>query len=750
MEIKNENTPILISRVREKRIKIKPLTLGWMGASIVLLIVVLSLFIFQMHYLLWDRGFIDFTVGTFLFIAAVVLVSGVITLLLHGMKKVPSRYLWLFFSSIVLLFICFVGPLTVSITIVLSMIIGVSIWGALFYLFIKGSFKGWTKLKKNIASGLFVTISIALGLIGYWLIQDGNAGVAGVTIQELKTNSRYDNHSLKSPLEKGPYQVQTITYGSQNSYRKEFNQPNSLITETVDGSASVEKWSSLRTKTVGFGPEAMPLNGTVWYPEGSGPFPLVVMVHGNHKMTNYSDPGYDYLGELLASRGYIFVSLDENYLNSSPYDDMFVINPLVKENPARGFIILEHLRKWKEWNLDKDTPFYQKVNMDQIALIGHSRGGEGIAIAAAFNKLSHSPDNGNIKFDYHFNIRSLISIAGTDGQYKSSGKPVSLENVNFLALHGAHDMDVSTFDSASQYHRISYTNEEDFISSAVYVYGANHGQFNRRWNRGDGLGVGNQLFNLNQIMSRDDQEKLAKVFISAFLDATLRNDNDYKDIFKDIGYAKEWLPETMYISNYKDSKTNFISTYAEDIDLQSTTIPGGKLDGKNLQEWKEEKVKMKYGDSEVNAVKLGWDRSKNSETAAYSVVLPPESINITENSAIVFSIADSSERNSAPTLENLVDLTVKVEDEKGNKASLPLSHISKLVPMVEGKLLKWPFASLGETKEPIFQHYSFELTEFKQVNNQFNPMELKKISFEFDLIEAGTVLMNDIGIRNES
>ena len=53
-----------------------------------------------------------------------------------------------------------------------------------------------------------------------------------------------------------------------------------------------------------------------------------MIVHGNHLMTDYSDPGYEYLGNLLASRGYIVVSVDENFLNGSPYDDLFLVSPL--------------------------------------------------------------------------------------------------------------------------------------------------------------------------------------------------------------------------------------------------------------------------------------------------------------------------------------------------------------------------------------------------------------------------------------
>ena len=74
----------------------------------------------------------------------------------------------------------------------------------------------------------------------------------------------------------------------------------------------LEDWveSQLRQWYWGFDRTAFPLNAQVWFPEGEGPFPLVLTVHGNHDMADYSEFGYAYLGDLLASRGYIFVSVD--------------------------------------------------------------------------------------------------------------------------------------------------------------------------------------------------------------------------------------------------------------------------------------------------------------------------------------------------------------------------------------------------------------------------------------------------------
>ena len=106
-------------------------------------------------------------------------------------------------------------------------------------------------------------------------------------------------------------------------------------TATVDASKLIDlgDQADSRNGYWGFTPEEFPLNGRVWYPDGYGPFPLVLVVHGNHNMKDFSDPGYDYLGELLASRGYILASIDMNFVNGG----------IRQENDARGWLLLKHL-----------------------------------------------------------------------------------------------------------------------------------------------------------------------------------------------------------------------------------------------------------------------------------------------------------------------------------------------------------------------------------------------------------------------
>jgi len=83
-----------------------------------------------------------------------------------------------------------------------------------------------------------------------------------------------------------------------------------------------------------FTPNNVPLNGIIHLPEGNGPFPLVIIAHGNHSPIENSTVGYDYLGKMLSSQGVIFASIDANFLNGRNRG----------ENDARAILHLEHIK----------------------------------------------------------------------------------------------------------------------------------------------------------------------------------------------------------------------------------------------------------------------------------------------------------------------------------------------------------------------------------------------------------------------
>ena len=419
------------------------------------------------------------------------------------------------------------------------------------------------------------------------------AGVGGVTATAFATfwlaGEGSDDHLIAAPVEAatrvpeplsvtdpslpGPHTVNTLTYGSgEDRHRPEFGEGAELRTTPVNGKPFVSTpkgWKAdLRRKFWGFGTGQLPLNGRVWYPDGAGPFPLVLIVHGNHYMAEWSDPGYGYLGQLLASRGFITVSVDENFLNSGGS----IFASLRHENDCRGWLLLEHLRVWQQWSETEGNQFAGKVDMSRIALIGHSRGGEAVYHAALFNRLRHYPEDATVTFDYGFSIRGIVAIAPSDGQYKPAGRYAALKDVAFFTIQGGHDADVSSFVGDRMFRRARITQPEAFKAS-LFVYRANHGQFNTVWGPFDTGGPKKAFLNRRAYLTGEEQRKIAEVYFSAFAEVTLRGDQSYLGLFQDHRAGRDWLPATPLVSRFEDASFELVTDYEEDFDVTTTSRP---------------------------------------------------------------------------------------------------------------------------------------------------------------------------------
>ena len=195
----------------------------------------------------------------------------------------------------------------------------------------------------------------------------------------------------------------------------------------------------------GFGPEALPLNARVWMPEGDGPFPLVLVVHGNHAMGAENEAGYGYLAEHLASRGFITASIDESFLNGSWAGDY-----KGNEQAVRAWLLLLHLDQWRSWNADPSGPLAGRVDLGRVALIGHSRGGEAASVAAMVADTDGSFNPALRPWPTGLAVHAVVSIAPSDGQY---GPNVHLEGVDLLELTGGHDADALAWSGIRQYNR---------------------------------------------------------------------------------------------------------------------------------------------------------------------------------------------------------------------------------------------------------------------------------------------------------
>ena len=300
-------------------------------------------------------------------------------------------------------------------------------------------------------------------------------------------------------------------------------------------------------------------------------------------MKDFSDPGYGYLGELLASRGFVFASVDMNFINGG----------IRNENDGRGWFLLKHIDAFKEFAADESTPFFGRIDFDRIALIGHSRGGEAVGHAAAFNRLSRYPDDASLEFDFNHGIRGIIAIAPVDGQYLPTGRLVPVENVNYMVFHGSHDGDVTSFHGLRLFNRLEFTDGGDYFKTAIYMYRANHGQWNTVWENKDNGPRSARRLDLRGLIDGEAQREFARIYVSAFLETTLRDNRDYMPMFRDHRAIGGWLPETMYITQFESSSFRPLATFEEDIDVTTGTAHGVKLRGDSLGVWREELLDLR-------------------------------------------------------------------------------------------------------------------------------------------------------------
>ncbi|MCZ6917190.1 MAG: hypothetical protein O7I93_10470 [Gemmatimonadetes bacterium] len=588
-----------------------------------------------------------------------------------------------------------------------------------------------------------------------------------------------------NPARPGPMTVRTMYYGSgEDKRRPEYRDSVTITTESVDASKLVSLGQSAgeRNGYWGFTPKEFPINGRVWYPEGDGPFPLVLIVHGNHNMRDFSDPGYGYLGELMASRGFILVSVDMNFINGG----------IRQENDARGWFLLKHLQAWREFNTDEDNPFFGKVDMGQIAVMGHSRGGEAVGHAAAFNRLARYPDDASLEFDFGFAIRGVVAIAPVDGQYLPTGRYVPVENVNYLVFHGSHDGDVTSFHGLRQYTRVQFTDDEPHFKSAVYVYRANHGQWNTVWGNKDNGPRSARRLDLRGLLEPEEQREFGKLYISSFLEATLHGDKRYLPIFRDHRVIGEWLPKTMYITRFQESSFRPLATYEEDIDVTTGTHHGVELLGDSLGTWREGRLTLRSRNrtstsaSQANqAVWLGWnnhvaDAESDSvgAPASYTLSLPASLARnwaLDGNSTLDFLVAPTNAkpgprrppRDSAATDvdsasnrdrerdededdedDEPIDLSIEVTDSQGETAKVPLSRYGPVRKPLEMHIMRrgdQEKQRFDDLFEMVLQSYSVLLQDFVDANAALDLASLTQIRFVFDIAPAGTVVLDDVG-----
>jgi hypothetical protein len=492
----------------------------------------------------------------------------------------------------------------------------------------------------------------------------------------------------------------------------------------------------------------LPLNGLVWMPEGEGPFPIALIVHGNHKATEYSDPGYAYLGEHFASRGFITVSVDENFLNGHALWD-----GSGNEMPIRAWLLLKHLQVWRGWNAEPGNPFYGKVDLDRVVLMGHSRGAEAATHAAMLNTKIDRPLTAVAKDgEFGFGIRGVVAIAPPDGQYKPYGRERKLLDVSYLLLQGGHDQDLSSAVGMRQYSRTKFESNPDAFKAVAYVYRANHGNYNTVWGSADHGPSASMLLNRAGLLEAEEQRTTGRVFMTAFLEATLHDESDYRRVFITPAGARDWLPDDIYVTQYQDATFKVVNAHDRLSKLESAELKQAKVQASGLN--KPLKPELPLRDQQMQGNRALFAQWAPHGNPTYTLVLPQGAdaeFAVSAEDRLVFSLGNAM--NDATPLY----VTVELVDATGEVTTQPANRFGIVPPPMPAKLEKSNrvskvlgsefFPKVTTPYERMLQSFEIPLSAFVAANPDFDPTQVEIIRFRFNDEMSGQMYVDEVGFR---
>ncbi|WP_394840873.1 hypothetical protein LZC95_27835 [Pendulispora brunnea] len=337
---------------------------------------------------------------------------------------------------------------------------------------------------------------------------------------------------------------------------------------------------------------------------GNTPHPLIVFLHGNHytcgtgqnpridDVSDYTDSGtcpsgyvvtpnhlgYGYLAERLASLGYVVVSINANR-GITAGQGVFGDEGL---NLARGRLVLKHLQRLGEWNANGGTPaslgveLKNKLDLSQVGLVGHSRGGEGVR--AAYNLYRDPGSKWPARIGHPVGIRGIFEIAPVDGQTHS--RTLDADGTAWAVLLPMCDGDVYGLSGIKPFDRMLQAQSESSATmKAVFtVWGANHNFYNTEWQTSDSTGCVGHRALFPQANGSAAQRTTGLASIMAFFRAHVGAQTlpIYDRVFNPL-YA---LPDvvsnvTRVDRGYTDSPHASVTRVREDFDQAEGTSSAG-------------------------------------------------------------------------------------------------------------------------------------------------------------------------------
>jgi hypothetical protein len=256
----------------------------------------------------------------------------------------------------------------------------------------------------------------------------------------------------------------------------------------------------------------------------------------------------------------------------------------------------------------------------------------------------------------------------------------------------------------------------------------------------------------------------------------------------------------MYITRFETSAFRPLATFEEDIDVTRGTESGVTMAGDSLATWKEATLMLRSSNrnntsasQDNQAVTVGWnnrvedaDTADHGPAARYTVSLPsnlagdweldsgttldfmlgptnnvpglrpsPDASDDDEEADEGMSAAsddlDASAGDAEEAEDPTVDLSIEVADASGQTARIILSDYAAIRRPLETYVMRRSDLEARRFQdhwELVLQTYSIPLSDFLSDNRSLDPGSLTSISFVFDQVHAGEVVIDQIGFTD--
>ena len=507
-------------------------------------------------------------------------------------------------------------------------------------------------------------------------------------------------------------------------------------------------------------PGPVELLASIHYPTAlAGPYPVIILLHGRHATcfkggsqllqwpctTNGSQPipsyqGYDYVSNVLASHGYVVVSISANGVNAVD-NAVFDLGAL-----ARAELIQKHLDILNTFNTTGGAPFGNKFvgkfDLTKVGTMGHSRGGEGVVRHYVLNNSLGSP----------YGIKAVFPLAPVDFNR------FVVNNAALNVLLPYCDGDVSDLQGVHFYDDARYNVPGDQAPKHYeLVMGANHNFYNTIWSPGSSPfpGAANDWLAFvpgghsdshcgsgpgNQRLTEAQQRGTGLAYMSAFFRAYVGGESQFIPILTgDAPPPPSAQTNQLFVSyhapdnpalrldvnrllNDTNLSLNNLGGAVTQIGLTPYELCGGDAppankclpDQLNAQQ-PHTTPSARSSARGMTQLKTGW----NNLTGNYRNNIPATLGNVSGFQAVQFRVSvNFADVRNVPDFAQ--DFRVVLTDASGGSASVRVSDVSSALFYPPGEVAPVPKVVLNTVRVPLSAFSGVNLNAVRSVQFTFN------------------------------